>query len=349
MHDTFAFAFEKIIGESAWTKRTRRRILQVSNYSYPVLITGPIGSGRELIARAIHAHSPRADHPFIPFRCGAVPEPLRASQLFGQVDGAPGLARAATLGCFGAAEGGTLFLDEAGDLDQDSQLQLLFALREKRIVPFGAERSSSADVRLIASTSQDLDSEVQGGRFSFELLYRLNILPVTSLGLRDRVEDVEPLVRHWMARVTLENGLPLKQLTPAAMALLQSYEWPGNVDQLRSVVERAILFNDEHRLRPEAFSALMEEPDSNRHQPQTKAIESVNQHESILPIDVVDGKWQTLAQMEAEFIRSTLVEARYNQVVAARLLAIPLNDLMSKIAQHRIALSPLGHDAGAFR
>ena len=104
MYDTFAFAFEKIIGESAWTKRTRRRILQICNYAYPVLISGPIGSGRELIARAIHAHSPRADQPFIPFLCGAVPEPLRASQLFGQVNGAPGLVRVATLGCFGAAE-----------------------------------------------------------------------------------------------------------------------------------------------------------------------------------------------------------------------------------------------------
>ena len=135
---------------------------------------------RELIARAVHAHSSRADQPFIPFRCGVVPEPLRASQLFGQVDGAAGLVRSATLGCFGAAEGGTLFLDEVGDLDLESQLQLLMSLREKRIVPFGAECSSATNVRLIASTSRDLDRDVQSGAFNFELLYRLNVLPVTA-------------------------------------------------------------------------------------------------------------------------------------------------------------------------
>lgn len=343
MHDIFAFAFEKIIGDSAWTKRTRRRILQISNYQYPVLIAGPSGSGRELIARAIHAHSSRADHPFVPFRCSLVPEPLRSSQLFGQVAGAPGMIRAATLGCFGAAEGGTLFLDEVGDLDLESQMQLLTALREKQVVPFGSETPAPANVRLIASTSRDLDREVQAGRFSFELLYRLNVLPVTAMPLSERVDDIEPLVRYFIARFTVENGLPFKQLTPSTMALLQSYEWPGNVDQLRDVVEQAVLFTDHQRLGPDDFAQLLDDLECVE-KPEANSGESVNDHETVPSMDVVDGQWQTLEQVEAEHIRVTLAEARYNQVAAARMLAIPLTELAAKITKYRIRIPRVFRD-----
>ena len=346
MHDIFAFAFRKFVGNSAWTRRTRRRILQVANYSYPVLVTGPSGSGRELVARAIHAHSSRADQPFVPFRCSLVPESLCASQLFGQVQGASELVPSATLGCFGVANGGTLYLDEVADLDFASQAQLLMALKDKRIIPHGSSDTRTANVRLICSTSRDLDREVDQGRFSFELLYRLNILPVTVLGLDQRVEDIEPLVRHVIARVTLENGLPIKQLTPSAMALLQAYHWPGNVDQLHEVVERAVVLTDEIRLGPDAFPEVIEALDC--HQGETPAAEpeAVNSHESIPGIPAVAGRWPTLADLEAEHIRATLIETRYNQVAAARMLAIPLSTLMEKIRQHRIRLPRARQGAG---
>ncbi len=347
MHDTFAFAFRKLVGKSAWTRRTRRRILQISNYSYPVLITGPSGSGRELVARAIHAHSARADQPFVPFRCSFVPESLCASQLFGQAQDASELIPSATLGCFGVADGGTLYLEEVADLDFATQAQLLVALEEKRIVPFGASEARTADVRLICSSSRDLDREVDQGRFSFELLYRLNMLPVSVLPLDQRVEDIEPLVRHVIARVTLENGLPFKQLTPSAMALLQAYHWPGNVDQLCEVVERAVVFTNELRLGPDAFPDVIEACDDRPAEAPIPEAEAVNDHESIPGVPVVDGRWPTLDDLEAEHIRETLIEARYNQAAAARMLAIPLATLMEKIRKHRIPLPRFRQEAGS--
>ena len=334
MYDTFAF--EKIIGDSAWTRRIRRRVMQVANYQYPVLIMGPSGSGRELVARAVHAHSSRADHPFVPFRCSHVPTSLCASQLFGQAAGAPGLVKTATLGCFGAAERGTLFLDEVGDLDFVSQAQLLQALREKRIFPFGSETETQTNVRLVASTSRDLDREVQTGQFNPELLRRLNILPVDVEPLRDRVEDIEPLVRFFIARFTLENGLPLKRLTPAAMALLQVYRWPGNVAQLCDVIEQAVSRSDYDRLGPDAFAAILDELDCIQPDDSAAHGDRVNDHETVPYVEVVAGQWQTLAEVEAEHIRVTLIEARYNQQATARMLQIPLTELVSKIARYRI-------------
>ena len=334
MYDSFAF--EKIIGDSAWTRRIRRRVMQVANYQYPVLIMGPSGSGRELVARAVHAHSSRADHPFVPFRCSFVPASLRASQLFGQAAGAPGLVKSSTLGCFGAAERGTLFLDEVSDLDFDSQAQLLQALREKRVVPFGSETETQTNVRLLASTSRDLDREVQARRFNPELLRHLNVLTVEVDPLRERIEDIEPLVRFFIARFTLENGLPLKRLTPAAMALLQVYRWPGNVAQLCDVVEQAVLRSDYDRLGPDAFATILDELDCVEPEDVASRGDRVNNHETVPHVEVVAGQWQTLAEVEAEHIRVTLIEARHNQQAAARMLQVPLSELASKIARYRI-------------
>jgi DNA-binding NtrC family response regulator len=219
------------------------------------------------------------------------------------------------------------------------------ALKEKLIVPHGGSDTRVANVRVICSTSRDLDREVDQGRFSFELLYRLNVLPVTVLGLDQRLDDIEPLVRHVIARVTLENGLPIKQLTPSAMALLQAYHWPGNVDQLREVVERAVVLTDEVRLGPDAFPEVIEAMDCHSSEVPTTDPEAVNSHESIPDIPVVDGRWPTLADLEAEHIRETLIEARYNQAAAARMLAVPLATLLEKIRQHRIPLPQLRHEA----
>ena len=345
MYDSFAF--EKIIGDSAWTRRIRRRVMQVANYQYPVLIMGPSGSGRELVARAVHAHSSRADHPFVPFRCSFVPASLRASQLFGQAAGAPGLVKTSTLGCFGASERGTLFLDEVSDLDFDSQAQILQALLEKRVVPFGSEIETQTNVRLLASTARDLDREVQAGRFNPELLRQLNILTVDVDPLRERVEDIEPLVRFFIARFTLENGLPLKRLTPAAMALLQVYRWPGNVAQLCDIVEQAVLRSDYDCLGPDAFAPILDELECVEPEDVASRGDRVNKHETVPHVEVVAGQWHTLAQVEAEHIRVTLIEARHNQQAAARMLQIPLTELASKIARYRIRVPQFHADRDA--
>ena len=240
MHDTFAL--DRLVGDSAWTLRTRREILQAASGSQSVLISGPAGSGKQLIARAIHAHSSGGAGPFIPFRCDQVPPSLRTAQLFGHAAGTISLSPNAALGCVRAARGGTLYLDEVAHLDAACQERLLAILRADGAAAAAQTAAPQTPaIRVIASSSIDLHLEVQRGRFRLDLLYELNRIALTTMELKQRREDIPPLVRHLIARITLEHGLPLKQLTAPAMALLQAWDWPGNVDELQQQVERAVV------------------------------------------------------------------------------------------------------------
>ncbi len=350
---TITATHQQIIGDSVWTYRTRQRIQQVAGYRSGVLITGPSGTGKELVARSLHELSPRRDCPFVPVNCAAIPSGLFASQLFGHVEGAFTGAVHSSLGCFRAAEGGTIFLDEIGDLDLDLQAKLLRVLQDREVFPVGSHEGVPVDVRVVAATNRNLEDEVRAGRFRLDLYYRLNVVCIESVGLKDRVDDIPPLAKHFIAKATIDNGLPVRVLSEDAMSALTSYDWPGNVRELQNVIESAVLFSDSEVIGPEAFADLVQ-LQRERHLVDAERVENlaakevgrenaapasdVPGHASLpLPVDESTGKWATLAIVEREHIRRTLEECFYNQSQAARLLGVDRKLLARKIKKHEIA------------
>ena len=346
------------VGESSWMDKIRTRIHQVADYNYGVLISGPSGTGKELVARAIHNQGSRVDSPFIPVNCAAIPAELFSSQLFGHTKGAFTGAQYESLGCFRAADGGTIFLDEIGELDLDCQAKLLRVLQEKVVTPVGGHKGHSVDVRTIAATNRDLSEEVRAGRFRLDLYYRLNVLSLETLGLAQRHEDIRPLVNHFLAKTAIECGLPLKSISEDAIALLKTYGWPGNVRELENFIERAVVMTDGEEIGPDAFPEIMASPNFGHSpmpggyvppgmvEPQTRN-ELPSQPEAILgdfetptfeaamgPV----GQWPTLAEIECQHIEKTLKEAFYNQSAAARMLGVDRKLLSRKIKKYEIEL-----------
>ena len=345
---TQLFAIDHIVGNSAWTDRVRKRIVQIANYRYSVLISGPTGSGKELVARGVHAHSDRAGRPFIPVNCAAIPGGLFSSQLFGHVKGAFTGAHHSTLGCFRAADSGVIFLDEIGELDMECQGKLLRVLQERQVVPVGSHEGTPVDVRVIAASNRNLTKEVQAGRFRLDLFYRLNVLSIETVGLNDRVEDIEPLAKHFLARATFENGLPMKSISPAALALLETHHWSGNVRELQNLIERAVVFSETDVIGSEAFPKILDAQFNPNGFPLTErrglsgepAGSSVpaNHLESVPECDEVTDDWPTLANVEENHIRKTLHETFYNQSAAARMLGVDRKLLSRKIKKYELAL-----------
>ena len=319
----------QIVGQSSWTRSLCERIDLVAGFSSNVLITGPSGTGKELIARAIHENSPRAGQPFVPVDCTALSGELFASHLFGHVKGAFTGADYERLGCFRAAEGGTILLDEIGELSLDLQSKLLRALQERVVVPVGSERPAPIDVRIIAATNRDLAEEVREGRFRLDLFYRLNVVSLETLALSERSDEIEPLAIHFLEKMTREHGLPRKQFSPAALAALRLYPWPGNVRELQNVVERAIIFASGDLIDAESLP-FDRAPAA---VPRTTSADSLNSPPST---DAVP--WSTLAEVERDHIRVTLARTFYNQSAAAALLGIDRSSLARKIDLYGIVI-----------
>jgi len=228
------------IGRSRAMWAMLERIPQVARSEATVLVTGESGTGKELLARAIHAASPRSSQPFIPVNCGALPEGLFESELFGHVRGSFTGAVTDKQGMMREAHGGTLFLDEVGELTPGIQVKLLRALQEKKIRPVGGNREFDVDTRVIAATNKDLKKQVEDGKFREDLYFRINVIHLHVPALRDRPEDVPELVRHFVEKASSRLGVDPRQIHRDAMTALENYSWPGNVRELENVVERTV-------------------------------------------------------------------------------------------------------------
>jgi PAS domain S-box-containing protein len=239
-----ASMFEEIVGSSEPLRKVLSQISKVALSDSTVLILGQTGTGKELIARAIHKRSKRAGRSFIGVNCGAIPPSLIASELFGHEKGAFTGATQRRLGRFEAANGGTIFLDEIGDLPQDIQIALLRVLQEREIERVGSDRPIPVDVRVLAATHRDLDKFVSEGKFREDLLYRLNVVPITMPSLRERAADIPILVEYFIARFGKKMGKKFQTIEKKTLKMMQQYEWPGNVRELQNVIERAVTLSD---------------------------------------------------------------------------------------------------------
>ena len=248
--------FNDLIGASPAMAMVKRLGERAAKSSIPILILGESGVGKELIARAVHGASERAGKPFVAVNCGALPENLVESILFGHEKGSFTGATDKHLGKFQEASGGTLFLDEIGELPLDMQVKLLRALQEGEIDPVGSKRPVRVDVRIVSATNRDLAQRVADGLFREDLYYRLNVFPVEAPSMRERREDIPALVEHFIRRFNVEEGKRVVGATPETLALLAAHEWPGNVRQLENAVYRAIVLADAPYLQPYDFPAI---------------------------------------------------------------------------------------------
>jgi len=311
----------KMVGQSDLMKRIFKTIRKIAEYKTTVLIQGESGTGKELVAQAIHQHSPRGEAQFIPVNCGAIPEQLLESELFGHVKGAFTDAIRDKKGLFAQADGGTIFLDEIGELPLNLQVKLLRALQEEEIRPVGSSRDIKVDVRVVAATVKDLPSEVQAGLFREDLFYRLNVLPLRVPPLRERQEDIPALVEHFIGKNNRRLGLSCKGIDPEALQLMMEYAWPGNVRELENTIEHAMVLAETDVIQAETL------PD--------KILEGKDRIRLTLLSGELSIK-KTTRIIEEELIRRALVRTGGNRTNAAKVLEISHRALLYKIKEFGI-------------
>lgn len=245
------YDFSNIIGSSPAIQKIMAEIKKVANAKNNILLLGETGTGKELIARAIHYNSNRAALPFIPINCTAIPETLMESELFGHVKGAFTGAVTSKKGLFEEAHSGTVFLDEIGDLGLTLQAKLLRVLEDQQVRPVGSTRSIKVDLRFICATNRNLQDFVREGKFREDLFYRINAITINIPPLRDRKEDIEELVSHFMEKYSPESGKSVCSIDPQSLECLKRYNWPGNIRELQNIIERSILITDADTIKVE--------------------------------------------------------------------------------------------------
>jgi formate hydrogenlyase transcriptional activator len=304
--------FEDIVGSSKPVSQVLKQVEKVAPSESTVLILGETGTGKELIARALHRRSKRATRAFVRVNCAAIPQSLIASELFGHEKGAFTGALQRRVGRFEAAEGGTLFLDEVGDLPMDTQIALLPVLQEREFERVGSNRPISIDVRVIAATNRDLTAAVAAGTFRQDLFYRLNVFPIAVLPLRERAEDIPLLVEYFVARFAKSSGKSIQHIGKDTLEMLRKYGWPGNIRELQNVVERAVILSETDTLIVEESWLKVESARSPR------------SHQGL----------SALANPEVDKIKTALAESHgriSGRTGAAAKLGIPRQTLESKI------------------
>lgn len=324
------YSFENIVGKSEPMLKIFDLVAQVAPSRSTVLIQGDSGTGKELIAKAIHANSPRKDGPFVPVNTGSMPTELLESTLFGHVKGAFTSAIASKKGLFEVANKGTLFLDEIGTMGLDTQAKILRVLQDRKFMHLGGVQEVQVDVRIIAATNVDLKQLVKEGRFREDLYYRLNVISVNLPPLRNRMEDVPLLVNHFLARFSEENGLPTRHFTAEAMRPLLNYGWPGNVRELENVIERAVVLSSGTNIGIDLL------PDSILGESAVPVLTEESPNASLFDI---------MEECERRVIVSMLEKCSWNQTEAAERFRIPLSTLNQKIKRLSIEVRKRGREA----
>ena len=312
---------DEMIGKSKVIEQIRAEIAKVAKTDAKVLVTGESGSGKELVARAIHRLSARARGPFEKMNCAALPKDLVESELFGYEKGAFTGAAALKRGRLEAADGGTLFLDEVGDMSLETQAKFLRAIETGEIERLGATKTISVDARVISATNKDLASEIQSGKFREDLFYRLNVVPIHLPPLRARRDDVPLLAEHFVARLSAEHGRPRRVVTPEAMERLSAYGWPGNIRELKNLIERLLIMTDGETIGP-------------------------TEVEDVLPPDSDEGPPSEIKQArdraERDTILGTLRQCDWNVSEAARRLGMDRGYLHRKIKRYGLTRDAAG-------
>jgi DNA-binding NtrC family response regulator len=320
-----------IIGRSSSMVEVYKTVAKVAPTKSTALILGESGTGKELVARAIHEHSPRAPHRFVAIDCGALPETLLESELFGHVRGAFTGAIADKKGLFEEAEGTTCFLDEIGDISPSLQAKLLRVLQEGEVRRIGSQRWTKVDTRIVAATNKDLGALVKNGAFREDLYYRLNVVTITLPPLRQRVEDIPTLARHFLRRAAQANGTRMTGIADNAMHLLCAYEWPGNIRELENVIERAATLSNERLLTVEDLPLAIR--DAKNTQIMTRVAAGVNGVFADAP---------SLEEVKRRYIRHVIVSTHGNLSRAAAILDVDRRSLYRMIERLQIEVPGRG-------
>ncbi len=317
--------FENIIGKSGRIVSVFDTIRKIADSPATAMITGESGTGKELVARAIHFNSQRRDKPFVSVNCGAIPEGLMESELFGHVKGSFTGAVANKVGLFSAAEGGTLFLDEITEIPPLLQVKLVRAIQLREVRRVGDTKDVKTDVRLIAASNRDLETAVREGVMREDLFYRLNVVPIHLPPLRERREDIPFLVAHFVQKFTRDLGKDVRGVTPDAMAILERHHWPGNIRELENAIERAIVLGTGDMLGADSL------PDSVRRERPAREPEMID-----LPDEGLDLE-STLDDLERRYLLRALERTRGVQTKAAELLRMTFRQFRYKLQKHSLA------------
>ncbi|MBA2619929.1 MAG: sigma-54-dependent Fis family transcriptional regulator [Acidobacteria bacterium] len=315
------YNFAEIIGRSESLQKVFQIVEKVADTNASVLIEGESGTGKELIARAIHFKSRRAAKPFLAINCGALPENLLESELFGHTKGAFTGATTDKKGFFRAATGGTLFLDEIGEMPAPLQVKLLRALQEHEVTPVGASAAVKFDARIIAATNKNLEREVAENRFREDLFYRLNVIEINLPPLRERRGDIPLLVKHFISDIAREQSAPEKIITKEAMSAMVNYDWQGNVRELQNAVERAFILSDEEINLADLSGKIARSVAAN-------SFKARDGGENFRP---------TLEETERRYILEILSEVKDDKTAAANVLGIDLSTLYRKLKRYEDA------------
>jgi DNA-binding NtrC family response regulator len=318
------FAFDQIICRSPQMKLLKHLATEVAQTDATVLITGESGTGKELFAQGIHAASPRSKGPFVALNCAGIPEHLLESELFGYQRGAFTDAKQAKPGRFQLAEGGTLFLDEIGEMSPSAQAKLLRVLENHQVDPLGDTHSIHVDIRVIAATNEDLPAQIKAGRFRLDLYYRLNVYQLRIPPLRERPEDIEPILTSFLETARRDHGCRIKGITQPALAILQGHDWPGNVRELHNVVEGLTITCKDEMIQPDHLPVSVRSPGSAG---SNKEVEKT----SLLAFGL------SAQEMEKKLLKEALQRTGGNISEASRLLKITRNTLRYRMAKYQLS------------